>query len=225
MFRASMCLGLTAWPEHVCAKWSRRPKWLTRNIGKWWRREICREKSYLAENVHKVVLQKSILTQIRQLIPCCYWYKAHVDDLMRELTFTKRPDNHFLWDKVVLKSLKSCSNNFKLLKQSVVATTYKSWHVPGSRPGAACARGTTSGASPGKERHHGLSWQICTTNPACQLENSPKFRWGTTSAESPEKVGERDFFIDNLLVRIHLIIEMILVDRPCATGVWIPVSR
>jgi hypothetical protein len=27
---------------------------------------------------------------------------------------------------------------------------------------------------------------------------------------------ERDFFIDNLLVRIHLIIEMILVDRPCA---------
>ena len=30
---------------------------------------------------------------------------------------------------------------------------------------------------------------------------------------------EREFFIDNLLVRIHLIIEMILVDRPCAMGV------
>jgi len=30
---------------------------------------------------------------------------------------------------------------------------------------------------------------------------------------------ERDFFIDNLLVRIRLIIEMILVDRPCAMGV------
>ena len=28
---------------------------------------------------------------------------------------------------------------------------------------------------------------------------------------------EREFFYDNLLVRIHLIIEMILVDRPCAT--------
>ena len=27
---------------------------------------------------------------------------------------------------------------------------------------------------------------------------------------------EREFFIANLLVRIHLIIEMILVDRPCA---------
>jgi len=30
---------------------------------------------------------------------------------------------------------------------------------------------------------------------------------------------ERQFFIDNLLVRIHLIIEMILLDRPCAMGV------
>ena len=34
---------------------------------------------------------------------------------------------------------------------------------------------------------------------------------------------EREFIIDNLLVRIHLIIEMILVDRPCAMGV--PFSR
>jgi hypothetical protein len=31
--------------------------------------------------------------------------------------------------------------------------------------------------------------------------------------------GEREFFIDNLLVRIHLIISIILVDRPCAVGV------
>ena len=28
--------------------------------------------------------------------------------------------------------------------------------------------------------------------------------------------SQREFFIDNPLVRIHLIIEMILVDRPCA---------
>ena len=27
---------------------------------------------------------------------------------------------------------------------------------------------------------------------------------------------ETEFFIDNLLVRIHLIMEMMLVDRPCA---------
>ena len=31
--------------------------------------------------------------------------------------------------------------------------------------------------------------------------------------------SQRENFIDNLLVRVHLIIEMILVDRPCATGV------
>ena len=30
---------------------------------------------------------------------------------------------------------------------------------------------------------------------------------------------EAEFFIDQLLVRIHLIIEMDLVDRPCAMGV------
>jgi len=30
---------------------------------------------------------------------------------------------------------------------------------------------------------------------------------------------QREFFIDNLLVRIHLIIKMFLVDRPCAMGV------
>ena len=34
----------------------------------------------------------------------------------------------------------------------------------------------------------------------------------------PAKVLERYFFIDNLLVRIHLIVEMILVDRLCAMG-------
>ena len=30
---------------------------------------------------------------------------------------------------------------------------------------------------------------------------------------------EREFFIDNPLVRTHLIIEMILADRPCAMEV------
>jgi len=36
---------------------------------------------------------------------------------------------------------------------------------------------------------------------------------------------KREFFSDNLLVRIRLILEMILVDRPCAMGVWITFSR
>ena len=43
--------------------------------------------------------------------------------------------------------------------------------------------------------------------------------------EEEEVRGEREFFIDNLLARIHLIIEKILVDRLCATGVEIPFSR
>ena len=36
---------------------------------------------------------------------------------------------------------------------------------------------------------------------------------------SRSQVREREIFVDNLLVRVHMIIEMILVDRPCATGV------
>ena len=46
--------------------------------------------------------------------------------------------------------------------------------------------------------------------------------WGmgsTTTTGEGGVVVERDFFIDNLLVRIHLSIDMILVDRPCAMGV------
>jgi len=35
----------------------------------------------------------------------------------------------------------------------------------------------------------------------------------------PEGAREREFFIDNLLVRIHFIIEMIIVDWQCAMGV------
>ena len=31
---------------------------------------------------------------------------------------------------------------------------------------------------------------------------------------------DRDFFLDNLLVRFHWIIEMVLVDRPCAMAVF-----
>ena len=40
------------------------------------------------------------------------------------------------------------------------------------------------------------------------------------NAFSGHAVAERESsFIDNLLVRIHLIIVMISVDRPCAMGV------
>ena len=36
---------------------------------------------------------------------------------------------------------------------------------------------------------------------------------------APLRERDREFFIDNLLVRIYLIIEMTLVDRPGAMGV------
>ena len=42
---------------------------------------------------------------------------------------------------------------------------------------------------------------------------------GRHEGEGLAEAAEREFLIDNLLVRIHLIIEMILVDRPCAMGV------
>ena len=38
-------------------------------------------------------------------------------------------------------------------------------------------------------------------------------------ANGPSPPREREYFIDNLMVGIHLIIVMILVDRPCAMGV------
>ena len=53
-------------------------------------------------------------------------------------------------------------------------------------------------------------------------------RWAASSSLLPAERStvdssacprEREIFIDNLLVRVHLIIEMILVDRPCASGV------
>ena len=47
---------------------------------------------------------------------------------------------------------------------------------------------------------------------------------GDKTGDKKGEVPEREFFIDNLLVRIHLIIKMVLVDRPCAMGAWIPFS-
>ena len=49
-------------------------------------------------------------------------------------------------------------------------------------------------------------------------------RW-CLSPHPPTLNPEREFFIDNLLVRIHFIIEMSLVDRRCAMGVCIPSCR
>ena len=54
----------------------------------------------------------------------------------------------------------------------------------------------------------------------CNLESPHQGGNSALVALVRRAVGEREFFIDNLLVRIHFIIEMILVDRLCAMGVW-----
>ena len=43
-------------------------------------------------------------------------------------------------------------------------------------------------------------------------------------ARPPQRIMQREseFFMGNLLVRIHLIIEMIAVDRPCAMDIQFP---
>jgi hypothetical protein len=55
------------------------------------------------------------------------------------------------------------------------------------------------------------------------IVTDPKFLGTAGTLESPVmhfvEVVKREFFIDTLLVRIHLIIEMISVDRASAMGV------
>jgi len=55
------------------------------------------------------------------------------------------------------------------------------------------------------------------------FETFPSYKLARLSDEPSQatnaQAGEQDFFIDKLLVRIHLIIYLILADRPCAMGV------
>ena len=44
------------------------------------------------------------------------------------------------------------------------------------------------------------------------------------SKHPPRYNSKREFFTDNLLVRIHLLIEMNLVNRPCAMGFEFPLN-
>ena len=49
------------------------------------------------------------------------------------------------------------------------------------------------------------------------LGHSPNPKQKTPTVDlAPTVRPRKDFFIDNLLVQIHSIIEIILVDRPCA---------
>jgi len=52
-----------------------------------------------------------------------------------------------------------------------------------------------------------------------QKEKELRAARASADREQATRYWEREFFIDNLLVRIRLIIEMVLVNRPCAMGV------
>jgi len=56
-------------------------------------------KPYLTESVHKIVLQKSISTQIRQLIFCISNNEGQVDGFVGELILAKRLYTYFLLDE------------------------------------------------------------------------------------------------------------------------------
>ena len=54
------------------------------------------QRSYLIESFYKVVSQKSIPAQIRQLVLYTSRNKGYVHGFVRELTFAKRPFKHLL---------------------------------------------------------------------------------------------------------------------------------
>ena len=56
---------------------------------------------FLAESAHKVVFQKSMSAQIRQLVLYHSNDKGYVDEFARELTFGKRLHEHFQCNKIV----------------------------------------------------------------------------------------------------------------------------
>ena len=57
---------------------------------------IAQRKSYLTESVYKLVFQKSIHTQIRQLILHVSNKNGQFDGFVQELTFAQRIHQHFL---------------------------------------------------------------------------------------------------------------------------------
>ena len=63
------------------------------------------------------------------------------------------------------------------------------------------------------------SRHVCTP-PSSTYERSVNLTLARAAiGDQVPAAREREFFIDNLLVQIRLIIEMILVDRRCTMGV------
>jgi len=87
------------------------------------------------------------------------------------------------------------------------------WHTPSS----ALSRVSPSDHDPPAESEYPASL-VSLRQP---LEINPNLNPNTGVATRPLLLtrAEREFFVDNLLVRIHLIIEMVLVDQPRAPSV------
>ena len=58
--------------------------------------------------------------------------------------------------------------------------------------------------------------QAVVTGASTALADIPREGPGSLPCDAPRDAAGRELFIDNLLVRIHSIVEMIFVDRPCA---------
>ena len=80
-----------------------------------------------------------------------------------------------------------------------------------TRPYAVLGRGAVSHEL-GNPARLGLESTTARTASRCPSTAQSSFR-------APNLVCRERVVIDNLLVRIHLIIEMIVVDRPCVKGV------
>ena len=68
-------------------------------------------------------------------------------------------------------------------------------------------------------RHGYLRKSASLSSSSASIFARSAFSFAPSASQKSACPREREFFIDNLLVRIHLIIEMIFGDRPCAMGV------
>ena len=71
----------------------------------------------------------------------------------------------------------------------------------------------------------GLDCLMCAHNLALTVLYVPTEASRNATNPVMFRKEKREFFIDNLLVRVHSIIELVLVDRPCAVWIWISISR
>jgi len=82
-------------------------------------------------------------------------------------------------------------------------------------------RSVAAGGQVGNHLQHHFGTITLNTETRSLKTGTPKPGNRMPPPETPRvaREEERELFIDDLLVRIYLIIDMTLVDRPCAMGV------